>query len=332
MDLSFLRPLYSKPGTWCSVYLDTSRASEDAVAAVPLRWRALAGTLREQGADEPTLDALDRAVRADTGSPGLALFAASGAVALTVPLPEPPPRDLAVARPLPHVLPLAAQLGERVAWLRALVDRTGADLLAVPADGQPRTAHVGNGGYPVRKGAPGGWSQPGYQSAAEENWQRMAAQISQEAVELARQVHARVLLVAGDVRERALVADRLAEALPAARVVQTEAGSRAAGAAAAPLDKATQTVVREEARRRRDEVLDTYRQGRAATGLREVAYALGQGQVETLLVDAQRLPADAPHGTEDLLVRDAASTGADLLVVSPDEVPLTDGVGAVLRY
>jgi Bacterial archaeo-eukaryotic release factor family 2 len=365
MNLSFLRPLYAaRSGGWCSAYLDVSRDREDAVSAVDLRWRGLAGPLREQGADPATLAAIGAAVHDYRGAPGLALFGRDGQVALTVPLPRPPLRDSAALCLLPHALALASQLEARVPWLRALVDRTGADLLAMPASGKPRAARVGDEEYPNRKTSPGGWSQPRYQRSAEQNWDRTAALISDRATELAGKVGARVLVVAGDVRERTLVAERLTEELPKTPLVQTEAGARAAGAAAEPLDEATQEVVRAEALRLRGETLDAYRRernrgGAAVTGLPAVVSALRQGQVDALLVDADRLPADtrlwagprpAQLGTDeaelsqlgvsapwsahvdDILLRAAAATEADLVAVSAGEVPLTDGVGAHLRY
>jgi hypothetical protein len=327
MDLSFLRPLYegSTAGpraTWCSAYLDVSRDHPDAPTATRLRWRQLAGQLREQGADEPTLDAMGGVLEAlpdDTGPKtasmppgmpsrpaGMAMFARDGVVALTVRLPSPPPRDVAVAAALPHPLPLAVQLGERVPWLRVVVDRTGADLLAAPTGSVPRAMRVpGPERYPLRKAAPGGWSQPRYQRAAEETWDRNAARVSEVVGNLAAQVRARVLLLAGDVRERALVAEHLAEELPPGiRVVQTDAGSRAEGAAEQPLAEATDSAVRDEAARQRDAVLDAYRQecGRASrgmaptaasVGLPEVVEALREGKVDTLLVDPDELASAA---------------------------------------
>lgn len=370
MDLSFLRPLYTgpryggQPGGWCSAYLDVRRDREDALSAVALRWRGLAEALREQGADQATLDAIGAAVRDERGPAGLALFGCGGEVALTVSLPQPPPRDTAAFCVLPHVLALAGQLGERVPWLRALVDRTGADLLAVTAAGSPRTARVSDEEYPVRKTAPGGWSQSRYQRSAEQNWDRTAAMISDRATELAGRVRARVLVVAGDVRERALVAQRLTEDLPKVPLVEAEAGSRAGGARSQPLEEATQEVVRAEAARLRGEVLDAYRRehargGAAATGLPDVVSALRQGRVDTLLVDAEHLPVEDrlwsgseplqiglagedldtmgvarpwPAHPDDILIRAAVATEADLLAVSEGEVPLADGVGARLRY
>ncbi len=357
------------PGGWCSVYLDVRRDRSDARTAIDLRWRGLAEELRGQGADQPTLDAVGGEIQAEREVSGLAVFGCGGEATLAVSLPGPPPRDTATLRSLPHVLPLANQLGERVPWVRALVDRGGADLLAVTPAGSPRTAHVRDDEYPVRKNAPGGWSQARYQRSAEQSWDRTAAAISDRATELAGRVRARILVIAGAVRERTLVAERLTEELPKVPLVQTEAGSRALGAADDPLEEATQEAVRAEAARLRGEVLDAYRRehnrgelgrgGAATTGLADVVSALRQGQVDTLLVDTDALPADARMWSgpepvqigldredlstmgvtdpwsahlDDLLVRAAAATEADLLAVSADEVPLIDGVGARLRY
>ncbi|MGH3319088.1 MAG: hypothetical protein ACRDN9_02720 [Streptosporangiaceae bacterium] len=48
MNLSFLAPLYDRPGPYASVYLDTSRTVEDASHQMELRWRAVRGGLAEQ--------------------------------------------------------------------------------------------------------------------------------------------------------------------------------------------------------------------------------------------------------------------------------------------
>ncbi|MEW1585816.1 peptide chain release factor 1, partial [Micromonospora vinacea] len=114
MQLSFLRPLYDRPGPWCSVYLDASADTEDAHPALDLRWRALERRLAEQGADEANIAALDRVVRGHdpmVGDYGLALFASHGRVVLSEYLSAPPLRDLAHVGPLPHVMPLLAQRG-----------------------------------------------------------------------------------------------------------------------------------------------------------------------------------------------------------------------------
>jgi len=82
MPLSFLRPLYTRPGPWASVYLDASHDTEDAAKILDLRWRAARERLAAADADDATVAALDTAVREHRPRPGrygLAAFAAPGA-------------------------------------------------------------------------------------------------------------------------------------------------------------------------------------------------------------------------------------------------------------
>ena len=75
-------------------------------------------------------------------------------------------------------MPLLAQRGEQVAWVRVLADRTGADAMAVSAGGVPRRAHVaGREEFPLRRVQPGGWSQSRYQRAAMEAWHHNAGDV-----------------------------------------------------------------------------------------------------------------------------------------------------------
>ena len=111
MELSFLRPVYARPGPWSSVYLDASRNCEGARTALELRWRGLAEQLTSAGADTPTVSALGDVVLGHeplTGNYGFAAFAADGEVVLTQYLAAPPVKDLAAYSPLP---PFIATLG-----------------------------------------------------------------------------------------------------------------------------------------------------------------------------------------------------------------------------
>ncbi len=164
MNLSFLRPLHDRPGPWVSVYLDATRASENADHEVHLRWQALRERLGEQGADQATVDAVGAAVNDHDYQPGrygLAIFASAGEVALLETLSAPPPADEAHHGPVPHTMPLLAQRGEDVPYVRVLADRTGADLQALSVGGAPRRRTVrGSEQFPLRKVHPGGWSHP----------------------------------------------------------------------------------------------------------------------------------------------------------------------------
>jgi len=105
MKLDFLRPLVDQRGPWASVYLDASRADENADHEIDLRWRALRAALAEQGADEETIDAAEAALRSHPYQPGrygLAIFARSGEVAAveTLPLHRRPMRRPSVRCPI----------------------------------------------------------------------------------------------------------------------------------------------------------------------------------------------------------------------------------------
>ncbi|MGY4895613.1 Vms1/Ankzf1 family peptidyl-tRNA hydrolase [Micromonospora sp. CNZ286] len=363
MQLSFLRPLYDRPGPWCSVYMDASRDTQDARAQVDLRWRALKGDLLGQGADPVTVEAVEEVVRRHQPMPGdygIAVFASGGRVVLTEYLSAPPLRDLASWSALPHTMPLVAQRGEQVAWVRVLADRTGADAMAVSAGGVPRRAQVRGGqSRQLRRVQPGGWSQSRYQRAAMEAWHQNAGDAAAATADLAERVGADVVVVAGDVRATGMIAAQLPARWQDV-LVRTDAGARDVGADDTLMDDITVQTVAEVADRRIAAALDRFGvQEDVGAGLDAVVSALQRNQVDTMLIvddpsadgelwvgpepteiatdpgqlagmsvaDPQRVRADAA------LLRALIGTDADLTVLAPEEAPeLTDGVGAVLRY
>jgi hypothetical protein len=366
MNLSFLRPLYDRPGPWVSVYLDATRAGENADQAVELRWRGLRDRLTEQGADEATLDAVGAAVQEHPTQPGrygLAVFARGGEVAMLEALNVPPPSDEAYLGPLPHVMPLVVQRGEEIPYVRVLADRTGADVEGLAVGGAPRRLEItGSETFPLRKVHGGGWSHRRYLQAAEESWKRNAGDVAAAAVQLAESVGAETIVVGGDVRAVQMFTGRLPKRWQD-RVVATEAGSRHAGADDDGFDEVTTSAIAELAQRHVAEAVDRYRaqqgDGTAATGLTDVVARLQRGQVDTVLLlddpsstdtlwidpddptmvsvddhvlresgipDPQKVRADAA------LLRAIAGTSASLVLVSPDDVALEHGIGAVMRY
>jgi hypothetical protein len=364
MDLSFLRPLYAHPGLWASAYLDATPDTEDAARAVALRWRALRESLAGQGAGPGLLAAMDQALDGTPAEPdrrGIALFAPEAAPDdVTVELlPTPPRADLAAYGALPHTMPLVAQRGEEVAWLRVVVDRTGGEVSAFDTGGVRRSETVrGHESYPIRKVKPGGWSQARYQREAETTWQRNTGDVAAATTEMADALGPDVLVLAGDVRARQLLFDQLPKRWQA-RSVLSDAGSRAAGADPEALDDATTVAVAEVADRRTREAVDRFgAQAGLGNGLAAVVTALQREQVEAVLI------VDDPSSTDELwigpepaqlaldpaqlremgveepvrvradaaLVRALAGTGADLVLVGPDDADLRHGVGAVLRY
>ncbi len=366
MDLSFLRPLYSHPGPWASAYLDATPDTEDAARALALRWRGMRESLAGQGAGPGVLTAMDQALERVPAVPdrrGVAMFASEAAPDdVTVELlPTPPRADLAHYGALPHAMPLVAQRGEEVGWLRVVADRTGGEVSAFDTGGvRPSASETvqGHESYPIRKVKPGGWSQARYQREAETTWQRNTGDVAAATTELAEAVGPDVLVVAGDVRARQLLLEQLPKRWRE-RAVVTDAGSRAAGADPEPLDDATTLAVADVADRRTRGAVDRFgAQAGVGNGLAAVVTALQREQAEAVLIvddpsstdelwigpEAAQLALDPAQlrqmGVEEpvrvradaALVRATAGTGADLVLVGPDDADLKHGVGAVLRY
>src|SRR4051794_25737094 len=229
MNLGFLRTLFDRPGSWVSVYLDATRAGENAGDEVGLRWRGLREWLTAQGADAATLDAVEEAVRNHPTQPGrygLAIFGRDGDVAMVETLSAPPPTDTAYFEPLPHVMPLLEQRGAEIPYVRVLTDRTGADLDALSAGGVPRHREVaGSATFPLRKVNVGGWSHRHYLQAVEESWKRNAGDVAAAASDLAEAVGAEIIVVGGDVRAVQALGGRMPKRWQD-RVGTTDAGSR----------------------------------------------------------------------------------------------------------
>jgi hypothetical protein len=365
MDLSYLRPLFDKPGPWASVYLDATRAEENAQHQIELRWRGLRTELARQGADDATLDAMAEAIDGhpyQTGRYGLAVFGRAGEAALVETLPAPPAEEIAAYGTLPHVMPMVAQRATEIPYVRVVHDRTGADVTGLAVGGAPRQTTVkGSDSFPIRKPNVGGWSHRRYQQAAEETWKRNAGDVAAAVVELAKTVGAEVIVIGGDVRTTPLVAERLPIRWRE-RVVVTDASSRQSSDEEA-LDEVTTQAVAEAADRHVREAVERYAmqrgEGSGSEGLADVVTRLQRGQADTVLLindlsstDTLWISPDDPtlvavdqfelrdsginNPTEvradEALLRAIVGTGADLVLVQPGDVELEHGIGAILRY
>lgn len=359
MDLTYLRPLFAQPGPWASVYLDTTRAEQNAEHQIDLRWRALREHLATAGAPPATVVALDDAVAATpprTGRSGLALFATGGDVVLAEPLNAPPPVELAVYSPLPHAMPLVSQRGTEIPYVRVESDRTGAEVTGLTVGGVVRSEKVrGTEDYPISKVRGGGWSNPRYQQAAEETWKRNAGDVAAAVAELAAAVGAEVVVIAGDVRSTGLTAGQLPRRWRDRTVTTSRAGE-------ADLDEATLRAVGDVAARHVQDAVDRYQaqrgSGASSEGLADVVLRLQRGQADTVLMvdepsSTDRLwigPGDSSliayeesdlreSGIEPIrvradqaLLRAIVGTDAELVLVQPGQVELAHEIGAILRY
>jgi release factor family 2 len=310
MRLGFLRPLYRQVGGYVSVYLDTSRAHENAPEELALRWRAARARLAGAGADAGTLDAVEAVLNDPArAANGRAVFAQNGAVAFTAPLDRAPGREIARVSALPHVMPLLAQRPPSPPHLRVVAHRGGGDILAVGEGGELGRDARSRRGWPVHK-TKAGWGLDKYQRNTEEAWDGSAKEIASGVRDAARLTHPEHIVVAGDTRARALVLNHLSTPLrDRAIVVDSEVA-----ADSTVLARVSDNVIARQAERECRARFGEWQvqQTRSATveGLADTLAALRDGKVSDLFVTGWRgLAAGVWIGPDGA---DVAATEAEL--------------------
>jgi hypothetical protein len=360
MDLSFLRPLYERPGPYVSIYLDMTRTAEDSSKLIELRWRALREKAATDGAPQGALAALDDLVREHDErrtSGGLTAFATDAGVVLSGVRDEPPASEQAHYGPLPHVMPLLAGGPEPLPYLVVVADRQGADITRVGRDRTRRTTEVRpEAEFPIRKPHGGDLDQSRMQRAAEDTWRANAKAVARTVDEQATGEKAAVIVLAGDPQARSAVLDELSKPVLARTVESRHAeGATLAG----DVERAVELAETEDLTGRVERFQrERGEGGRAVTGLRAVTEALRRAQVDTLVIadhpeSTDRLwfgpaPTDVATSAADLravnvsepeqdradavLARALTQTGAEIVVLPEDGPPLEHGIGAVLRF
>jgi hypothetical protein len=329
MELAFLKPL-ERPGPWASVYLDTSRTTEDGAKQYEVRRRHVGARLSDLAVDPRTRDAvLDRlAAEPISGSPpGRALFAQGGEVVLDVPLAVTPILIETYWAPLPRTTPLLALLGDEPPCLVAYIDRTGADLERVDSREREPTGQAQGVGWQPRnhRSVPADRYEWHYRNKLHNQWAKTAEIIAGELTERFPRSDVDLLVLSGEPGERSAVRDRLPEPLRNV-TVEIGYGSRNAGPAAKALERALQGVREEYSRRYLETMLDTFLAGRGRPGEHG---ALGPDTRPGMAADGVPAVVEAArrHQVGTLLLRE---TGPDLrrqvwIGPEPDQVGVQRG-------
>ncbi|MFJ9737551.1 Vms1/Ankzf1 family peptidyl-tRNA hydrolase [Streptomyces sp. NPDC101166] len=366
MDLAFLHPLYEHSGPWASVYVDTSRHTESTPHERRLTAAAMARQLAEQGADEATCRAVEKAIDElrRSGEPhGRALFARAGEVVLDPPLARPPQADHAEWAPLPRVTPLLELAGQDPLCLVAYVDRRGADLELRSGLGRQEAGTVTGRQYPIHRTSSADWSERHFQLKVENTWEHNAGEIADNVSACQEETGADLIVLVGDDRERRAVHERLPQRLRD-RVVEAPhgAGSRL-------LDEDVESARAEHTRRRAEAELERFLAARAPDGegrsgavedVPALVEAAREHRIDELLIradgpdtrrevwigeDSDQLAVRRTElktlgeqnswaaRADDALIRSAVTTDAPVLVLPPEseETPV-GGLGALLRW
>ncbi|MFI7411933.1 Vms1/Ankzf1 family peptidyl-tRNA hydrolase [Streptomyces sp. NPDC049627] len=367
MDLAFLHPLYEHPGPWASVYVDTSRHTEDTPHERHLTAQALSRELAEQGADDATCRAVRAALEEleHSSEPhGRAIFACAGEVVLDPPLARAPLRDSAHWAPLPHTAPLLELAGEDPVCVVAYVDRKGAAFELRTALGRQDVGSVTGRQHPIHRTSTVDWSERHFQLKVENTWEHNAAEIADALTVCQEETRADLLILVGDDRERRTVHDRLPQRLQDLVVEAPHGtGSRLLDE---DVEQAREQHVRQRAERELGRFLaarepDPEGRSGAVEGVPALIEAAREHRIDELLIrpdapDAHRevwIGEDPDQvavrrtdlkilgeqrawsaRADDALIRSAVATGAAALSVTPaaPEREPAGGLGALLRW
>ena len=334
------------------------------------RWKPLAAALRDQGADERTISALETAVaapasaRAARGSGQVAGYARDGEVLAVVSLPGLSGPDIARNGSPAHMLPVLTWAQERPAYVLVVIDRTGADLEASIGGGaEPVYSEVEGPDDEIERNAPGGWeglTQGRYQRRAEDSWAHNAGAVAEAAASALQRVEGKILVISGDVRAQQLLLEKLPEWVNQTCTIKRINGSRHADGSHKVRAELVAHAVQEACEEDLRAVWMKFAEeraphGMAVEGAHDTLAALAASRVATLLVkgddgmeawfnhaptDVAPADEDAPVSPDarrgplvDVAVRAALLTGAQVRVIPPDaDYGPSQGVGGICRY
>jgi hypothetical protein len=340
-----------------TVYLPLPSATEDAAQQFDIRRRNLPGELADAGADDATVEVIERALADREHGDGAALVLVADAERVLVDrtLTRPIDRPLIRVGPAPALLPALRAEQDDIDHVAVLLDRTGADLWVRSGLGDSeQTARVKGDTEHVARSHPGGWSQRRFQQRAEETWEQNAKAAVDELAELVDLERVEHVVVGGEIHS----VSHFTENLPPPvrdRVLEVD-GSRHAEHDAF-LD-AADTAIRTASKQ--DEVADIrqLREELAVDVAQEglgVLSMLAQGRVERLFVVddteaeerievafttdpllagemAEEVSADQRGPAADLAVLMAEQMGTDIHVLPSHGARLPErGLGARLR-
>ncbi|WP_225726348.1 MULTISPECIES: hypothetical protein [unclassified Nocardia] len=366
-----IRRVAEHEGPFVSVCFDDSHDTEDAARQQELRWRSIRDQLLARAAPARSMRALDEAIIEGPpaqGRSGRLLIADRTELLVDETLPRPPDRETIRVSALPYLLPLAERAARRVPHVLAVVDRIGADLHGVDADGAETSFAMHGREHPVHQVRQGGLAHWSIRHRTDETVRRNMIEIAREVARLADTVRAAVVIVAGEVAARAALRAELASLdrrfARDGGIVEITSGARAAGGDRSAFAEQVAEVLRRTANERGRATLERFAvelgHGMAVEGLPATTFALRTANVRRLLISGPALGdrivrvGDGPTqlagpalqaledvenlgDASDLRRADEAvpvaalSIGADITPVDEQQAP-ADGVGALLRY
>ena len=348
-------------GPYLTLYLPVEPEIENAAQKSEIAWRSVRKDMAAEGVPDTLLDTIDSLVP-DAHQYGRCLAVVGQGLGLSHVEHGPigPATPWFSWASLPVLAPIIEWRQLQAPYILVLTDRTGADLIAFQGEETVAKRIAGNEDHQLTRSKPGGWSQRRYQQRAQNTWEDNAEDVAEELGRLAKQIDARLVLAAGDVRALEMLQKELGQEV--AGIFRTLEGGRAAGSDKAGIEEEARRQVAILLGQEAGQTLDRFREevgqaDQAVEGADATLEALSRAQVDTLLLydhpDDDRtawfglepIPAGATEarleelGIEprmegrlvDVAVRAALGTGAGVRVI-PAESGIADNLGALLRW
>jgi hypothetical protein len=325
--LSRYADLYRQQGPWCLAYIDASTGTVDSLEAADVRPDNVSNALAGLGASKEDLAAVEQAIQPATGEPSPVsrfVLVRDGAAVINELLPGPLAVPERISRDIiPDLLPLLKHQPDEFPYVVAEVSRDEGQIRLQRAgrQGVDTSQHVHGTDENLKKVPGGGWAQGRFQHRTEDIWKRNADQVVQEIDRVMTDSHARLLVLAGDIRARQLVADQLSEASKAVLSV-VDSHTLAAGSDREKFDAEVSSLVAQQWADDQQQLMDRLaeQEGQAnpesATGIGAVVHALQQAQVDVLMFDDQALSEHSllALGAEPWIAKsEEESLGAEIL-------------------
>jgi hypothetical protein len=361
-DAGDLRDLLQRSGPFTTVW--ANRPDQLVPAAIDARVRAIRDSIGSE-ASSPVADVdgvADVVADAFRDAAAVVVVSDTSGVLLVEHVAEPLRAEAVLTGRLPALTPVIEARQSTIPFIVVMVDRRGADLFwSGSSEAQAGSVTVEGDEAVLRKVRGGGWSHRRFQQRAENTWEHTAQDVAAELDRLAREVGARVILVASDVRMDEMLRKHLSSEVEG--LLRAVPGSRSEDGAGDDRDAEIVRWLRSAVAEDTRAALQLFDQergqlDRAADGAAATFEALRQSRVDTLLVhddpdDGRSAFFDAdepglvsvdrstlhelgrsvegPARLVDVAVRACLLTGGGVRVVAARS-KLSEGIGALLRW
>ncbi|MCU1544879.1 MAG: hypothetical protein JWM50_2744 [Microbacteriaceae bacterium] len=295
-----LAGIYRAGGDYSQVYLDMSVDTSDPPGVREERRKSVLDALARAGAPEPDVDAVTDVLATGATGPSpscLYVLVKDGEILIEEVLPGIAGEQETVSfGPLPDLAPLLKMQPLEFCYLVVETARDGGEVRLFRAGSAlPESLeHVQGRTDTLHKVKGGGWDHNHFQNHAEEIWRQTQSQLATTIDEIVRQRSPRLIVVAGDIRARQLLADELSEAARAILAVEPT-NTRADGSTDEALPERVNAEIERVLASDKAALLDrlNLHEGRG-DNLVELSYgaivvALASAQVDTLILDSAKL-------------------------------------------